>query len=84
MAIDFNNFLNIWEICIFQFNLSLINTPTNLILLLNSIGILLIVIFNLIDKSDLLFHVVKHEIMEKLINKCIPQSYILYKLDSHE
>ena len=24
-----------------------------------------------INKSDLLFHVVKHDIMEKLINKCI-------------
>ena len=24
-----------------------------------------------INKSDLLFHVVKHEIMEKLINKCV-------------
>ena len=24
-----------------------------------------------INKSDLLFHVIKHEVMEKLINKCI-------------
>ena len=41
-------------------------------------------------KSDLLFHVVKHEIMKKLINKCIcfcenfPNHHILDKLDSHE
>ena len=43
-----------------------------------------------INKSDLLFHVVKHEIMEKLINKWIcfcedfPNHHILDKLDSHE
>ena len=27
--------------------------------------------FHLINKSDLLFHVVTNEIMEKLINKCV-------------
>ena len=52
MAIDFDNFLNIWEICIFQFNLSSINKSTKLMLLSNSIGILIIVIFNLIDESE--------------------------------
>ena len=41
-------------------------------------------------KSDLLLYVVKHDIMEKLINKCIcvfenfPNHHILDKLDSHE
>ena len=54
MAIYFDNFLNIWEICIFLFNLSSINKHKNVILLLNYIGILLIVIFNLIDKSEFL------------------------------
>ena len=38
----------------FQFNLSSINKPTNLMLLLNSIGILLLVIFNLIGESEFL------------------------------
>ena len=38
------------EIC----NLSSINKPNNVMLLLNSIGILLIVIFNLIDESEFL------------------------------
>ena len=38
MAIDLAN-LNVCVICIFQFNLSSINKPKNLMLLLNSIGI---------------------------------------------
>ena len=42
MAIDLDNFLNIWEICIFQFNLQLINKPKNVMLLSNFIGILII------------------------------------------
>ena len=54
MAIDFDIFLIIWEICIFQFNLSSINKPKNVMLLLYSTGILLIVIFNLIDESEFL------------------------------
>ena len=43
-----------------------------------------------INKSDLLCHVVKHDIMEKLINNCIyfcenfPNHHIIDKLDSHE
>ena len=57
MAIDFDNFLNIWEICIFQFNLSSINKHKHLMLVLNSLGILLIVIFNLIDESE--FHILR-------------------------
>ena len=52
MAIVFVNFLNIWEICILQFNLSSIDKPKNCMLLLNSIGIVLIIIFNLIDESE--------------------------------
>ena len=49
-----------------------------------------IYIYIYINKSDLLFHVVKHDIMEKLINKYIcffenfPNHHILDKLDSHE
>ena len=51
MAIYFDNFLNML-ICIFQFYLSSINKPTHLILLLHSIGILLMVRFNLIYGSE--------------------------------
>ena len=29
------------------------------------------ILYKYISKTDLLFHVVKHEIMAKLINKCI-------------
>ena len=48
-------------------------------------------IYMCVNKSYVLFHVVKHEIMKKLINKCIcffcekfPNHHILDKLDSHE
>ena len=54
MAIDFDNVLIIWEICIFQFNLSSINKPKNVMLLLHSIRLLIIVIFYLIDESEFL------------------------------
>ena len=54
MAIYFDNFLNTWEIFIFQFNLSVISKPKNLMLQLNSIGILLIVIFNIIYEIEFL------------------------------
>ena len=54
MAIDFDNFLNICEIYIFQFNLSSIHKPKNVMLLLNSMGILLIVMCNLMNESEFL------------------------------
>ena len=52
MSIKLFKFLNIWEICIFQFNLSSINKLKKLMILLNSIGMLLIVIFNRIDENE--------------------------------
>ena len=58
MAIDFYNILNIWEICILQFNLSSINKHNNFMLLLHSVGIILIVIFYLIDENEFLILII--------------------------